>query len=315
MARKMEAGELETTWFERHRSTPRTQIPDHWPAAYRRLVERRIEVISEIKNVRLIEKPEFKRRWSTDLWENRVQEALRSWLLDRLEEKSLWSQARLKTSARLTDELRHDGEFVEVAQLYAGHQSIDLARIVEKLVLDEVVPFLPAYRYKPTGLKKRTVWERTWDLQRQDDAIDARADLPEGDPRRLSKEAAASLKAREVGEIPVPPKYKSSDFQKTTYWRLRGKLDVPKERFIHYPGAEKEADDTPVIGWAAGTISSRTRPWRSTTESVRKMDGARIVWCRFWRVSSISFPGSSNGMTTRFRNSGWAWGTITGSLS
>ena len=33
----------------------------------------------------------------------------------------------------------------------------------------------------------------------------------------------------------MPPKYASADFLKTDYWRLRGKLDVPKERWISYP--------------------------------------------------------------------------------
>ncbi len=46
MARQMAAGELETTWFERHRSTPITELPAHWPEHYRRAVERRIEVIA-----------------------------------------------------------------------------------------------------------------------------------------------------------------------------------------------------------------------------------------------------------------------------
>ena len=73
------------------------------------------------------------------------------------------------------------------------------------------VPFLPILRYKPTGLRKREVWERTWDLQRQEDA------------------------GEDVGDIPVPPKYATADFLKTDYWRLRGKLDVPKERWISYP--------------------------------------------------------------------------------
>jgi hypothetical protein len=55
---------------------------------------------------------------------------------------------------------------------------------------------------------------------------------------------------REVGDIPVPPKYASADFKDSTYWRLRGKLDVPKERFISYPGCERGADDSLVIAWA-----------------------------------------------------------------
>ena len=40
MARQMAKGELQTTWFERHGSTPITELPKHWPAAYRKLVER-----------------------------------------------------------------------------------------------------------------------------------------------------------------------------------------------------------------------------------------------------------------------------------
>ena len=45
MAHKMAAGALETTWFERHRSTPITALPGHWPDDYRRLVERRMALI------------------------------------------------------------------------------------------------------------------------------------------------------------------------------------------------------------------------------------------------------------------------------
>ncbi len=50
-------------------------------------------------------------------------------------------------------------------------------------------------------------------------------------------------------KIPVPPKYTGSDFQKSTYWRLRGKLDVPKERWISFPHCEGE-DGTLAIAWA-----------------------------------------------------------------
>ena len=50
--------------------------------------------------------------------------------------------------------------------------------------------------------------------------------------------------------IPVPPKYGRADFAKPSYWPLRGKLDVPKERFISYPGVGKENDPTPLVGWA-----------------------------------------------------------------
>jgi hypothetical protein len=34
MARQMAHGELNTTWFERHGSTPITELPLHWPEDY-----------------------------------------------------------------------------------------------------------------------------------------------------------------------------------------------------------------------------------------------------------------------------------------
>ncbi len=91
---------------------------------------------------------------------------------------------------------------------------------------DEAVPFLAAYRYKDSGLRKREAWEQTWALQRREDA------------------------GERVGPIPVPPKYTSADFRKTSYWQARGKLDVPKERFIAYPDAGRETDPTLLLGWA-----------------------------------------------------------------
>lgn len=75
-------------------------------------------------------------------------------------------------------------------------------------------------------------------------------DLPDGDPRKLTNEQANREKDAQVGDIAAPPKYASADFKKGGYWRLRGKLDVPKERFIIYPGAERSVDPTPVVGWA-----------------------------------------------------------------
>ncbi|MCY1059696.1 BREX-2 system adenine-specific DNA-methyltransferase PglX [Nannocystis sp. SCPEA4] len=50
--------------------------------------------------------------------------------------------------------------------------------------------------------------------------------------------------------IPVPSKYEPGDFRSPAYFRLRGKLDVPHERFISYPDAVSAADRLPVYGWA-----------------------------------------------------------------
>lgn len=55
-----------------------------------------------------------------------------------------------------------------------------------------------------------------------------------------------------LGDIPVPSKYASSDFISTggaKYWNLRGKLDVPKERWVSFPHCQGE-DQTLAIAWA-----------------------------------------------------------------
>ncbi len=226
MARQMKRGDLQTTWFERHGSTPITEVPPHWPVAYRTLVERRIKLIESNKEIGLIERPEYKRRWNTEPWAEQVRRASANWLLDRLEAYSQSSTPELTTAARLADRASCDSEFMQVAALYRGRPDFDTTALVAELVEAESVPLLPALRYKPSGLRKREVWERTWDLQRREDA------------------------GEEVGDIPVPPKYTSADFLKPDYWRLRGKLDVPKERWVSYPHCQTDSDPSLVVGWA-----------------------------------------------------------------
>jgi hypothetical protein len=250
MARKVAAGELETTWFERHGSTPITQLPEHWPEHYRKLVERRIALIETDRNTGLIERPEYKRRWNIEPWEAQRQRALLDALHDRLEAGRFWPSVQLTSVARLADLARADAEFMRVAEAYRGRPDFDVTTLVTELLGAEAVPYLPVLRYTEAGLRKRMQWARTWELQRQEDAIDALVDLPDDDPCKLTSEQAAAQKVRRVGTIPVPPKYGSTDFKKADYWRLRGKLDVPKERFIVYPGAERSVDPTPVVAWA-----------------------------------------------------------------
>lgn len=284
LARRMAAGLEQTTWFERHGSTPITEIPAHWPEAYRRVVARRIELIESDKSIGLIERPEFKRRWNTPDWHGQEQAALRDWLLARLEAPALWpadagQPPQFGSTNRLAESVSRDPEFMQVAALYAGHADFDLPTLVAELVAGEAVPALPVQRYTDTGLRKRAQWQDTWALQRREDAIDAEIDVLEAERRqalmRIVREQAGGAepdadalawvseeldkdfaplrkarKAQEVGAIPVPPKYQSKDFLKPDFWRLRGGLDVPKERWISFPGCERGADGSLVIAWA-----------------------------------------------------------------
>ncbi|MFB6440142.1 BREX-2 system adenine-specific DNA-methyltransferase PglX [Streptomyces sp. NPDC056411] len=233
LARRVEAGEASGEWFKRHESTPLTEIPTHWPDAYRDLVQKRIDAIESNRAIGMVERPEYKRRWATDGWDAMRQKALKSWLLDRVEDRTYWFDASgnptVTTLARLAESLSADEDFTSVAELYAPRQ--DLAKTVRELLSEEHVPFVSALRYKPAGLKKRADWEHVWDLQREEDAA------PDEPAKRRIRQ-----------RTPVPPKYTSADFLKPSFWRARGKLDVPKERFVSYGTVNAQSPE--LYGWA-----------------------------------------------------------------
>ena len=261
MARRMAAGELETTWFARHGTTPITEPPAHWRDDYRVLVERRIALVESDRFIGLVERPEYKRRWNVESWHDQEQRALRRWLLDRLESPAYWPEIRLATVRALAERAGTDADFRQVAARYAGHTSVDLDSLVEALVESESVPALPILRYKPSGLAKRTDWERTWARQRQEDLIDAEVEAStprredETEERHTARLEAARRhrKQEEIGKHPPPPKYRSADFLKPVFWRLRGALDVPKERFVSFQSMSRDSDPTLLVGWAGWT--------------------------------------------------------------
>lgn len=240
MARQMEEG-LDTSWFSHwnHRFEAVTDIPKEWPPAYRDVVQSRLDVIESDPRIAILEKPEHKRRWATEPWEKEQERALRDWLLTRLEQPSLWrdgaGRPQWQSVSQLAERVSVDAELLGVLELWSGRPGADVAAQLSDLLADEHVPYLAALRYKPSGLRKREQWEQTWELQRAED------------------------RGEKVGVIPVPQKYTTADFVKTSYWRHRGKLDVPKERFISYPGAERGADQTLVLGWAGWDHSEQAQ--------------------------------------------------------
>ena len=114
--------------------------------------------------------------------------------------------------------------FAVCAEVYAP--GVGVNRVVSELCAAEALPCLATARFAASGLKKHDEWHRCWARQRQEDG-------------------GKSVQAAEP-----PPKYKPNDVLESSYWRLRGKLDVPKERFISYPGATTDDDPSPLIGWA-----------------------------------------------------------------
>ena len=156
-------------------------------------------IIETDPNIALIEQPEYKRRWNTEPWDSQLEHALRMAarspgelfrLRGRMKDDgpalcklvfALVSVARrLTPPGRTRTSYRPPNSSATIAP--------STSRLVAELVAAESVPLLPVLRYKPSGTHQTWwTWERTWDLQRQQDAIDVRRSCSSTDPNSLSE--------------------------------------------------------------------------------------------------------------------------------
>ena len=235
LARAVADGSEQSGWFERHGRGPLTNVPDKGSRAWRDLWQARHDA-AESGFIKMLERPEYKRRWAGPSWDQLVAEAAVEALLDRLEAPELWRDSAgrpiVRSAAQVADDLRHDAHFRELLTIHLGSPDFDLPTGVGRLLAAHAVPGLAALRYKASGLEKFHAWERTWELQRIEDR-------------------------GERVTVPVPPKYVQADFLKTNYWSARGKLDVPKESFISFPGSKLPDDAAELYGWAGWDHAER----------------------------------------------------------
>lgn len=82
---------------------------------------------------------------------------------------------------------------------------------------------------------------------------------------------AAALKAAAVGAVPAS--LSAADFRKSGWWRLRGKLDVPKERFVSLPGCERDPDRSLVVGWAGWDALEQSHAVAGYFNRMREREG------------------------------------------
>jgi hypothetical protein len=243
--------EGKTGWFERHGWAPVTALSDV-PAPWRAVTEARLARTAASRELGLLEQPTYKRRWYRPDYDEEEREALALWLADRVEEEA---KARVEpfTVRVLAAALQDDPVVEAVATLYAG-SGFDLDKLVAAILDEGSVPSAKPHVFTDEGLVKRAAWERCWQLQHAEDAWDAQQ-------KAHDDAVAAGLPPAEIPPGPtgprpapeVPPKYASGDYRKPAYWKHRGKLDVPKERFIAYteaPDALTEGGKSPLYGWA-----------------------------------------------------------------
>lgn len=290
LARKSSASESGAdAWFTRHKLTPTPAIPEHWPDDYKVIVRKRLELMESDQFVKLIEQPEYKRRWMPLDWDELEQDALGDWLLTFLGRESFdETNPTLITAAQLSDRVQRNPLASAIAKRIAGTDLFDSQQLVVNLLESEHVPQVAADRLKSESMSKFRAWHETWQKQRLEDSIDLElgvnaplSDLEQENPEKLAdfhqrQQKAAAKKAKVVGDISVPPKYAKSDFKVGHYWTLRGKLDVPKERFFSFPGCEKPGDSTLVVGWAGMDHLQRARAIAAWYIERKEQDGWEV---------------------------------------
>lgn len=241
-----------SAWWARHGHDRVTEIPELYSPAHRARIQARMDRIEEDPRLQLLEAPAYKRRWQTPDLAKAEKEAAESWLLNRLEDLFAPKSEQPHHSAagelaapkpyRLETVVaawQRDPRVVAVAGVWTGSgAATDLTIVAEKLLRKSAIPDNPYRVYTPEGLRKLGEWKRVWALQDQEDAgvtllVDPRTNEPLRDPTT----------GKTTNNIPLPPKFDKSDFQ-ADYFATRGKLNVPRERFIAF------ADLTPTLyGW------------------------------------------------------------------
>jgi hypothetical protein len=247
--------ENRSTWWTRHGHKRVVEIPGTCTEMQKQRIRERMDVIVANPWIGLLETPTYKRRWEPIDWDRDAVRAAEAWLLDRLE-NVFASQVSALHSARgfapyrleeLVVAWSRDPQVVAAAGIMTGDGlSVDLSRVAEKLLRANAVPDNPNRLYSAEGLRKLEEWKRVSFIQDQEDAweaavADAKANCSESPVKRIVDPDDPS---KELDSIPLPPKFEKSDFVKAEYFSLRGKLDVPRERFIIFSDLSP-----PRFGW------------------------------------------------------------------
>ncbi|MEZ4299364.1 MAG: NERD domain-containing protein [Polyangiaceae bacterium] len=165
--------------------------------------------------------------------EQRLAASCEEWLLDRIEDvfRGLDDACALDVSG-IAARLETAAGTREVIWLLRGPANdAPLEPTILDLLESNAVSFHASFRHTAVGQAKRAEWEHTWELQRREDA---------GEP--VCPEVA--------------PSYDRIDYRDAVTWRHRGRLDVPTERFIRYPGAAPDGL-TALYGWAGWEVEQR----------------------------------------------------------
>lgn len=201
--------------------------PAPLPEALRALTEARQALIRSNPDIALLEDPLYKRRWIPPADDQEFREAAAWWLAEKLE-WLLERHGKPLSLAAWADRARRDERILAVLEVLSGTQLFELEDRLLEVIRANAVPNRPEHYLKPSGLRKFYAGQRA-----------------------------------SPGEHPTP-EYARTDFSDATAWRLRGKLNIPRERFIYYAefdhtprGVNAPDGGGPWFGWAGWRAPQR----------------------------------------------------------
>ncbi len=250
LARRVASGEEETKWFDRHRLEPVTEIPSEYDEGYAAVLRARLALIESDETVGILEQPAYKRRWTQTVWDERVRSAATALLADGLEASVRESGPSQPASLNLlANRLARDERLLAIASLL-GASTDTLAATLGRILDASAVPDSPSRFLKRTGLQKLVA-----------DAVSGSPDntVPFEPGRATNWKGVWRLQEREdrgevIEPMPVAPPFKPADYAQPSGWKLRGKFNVPNERFIAYDDVQPRR-----YGWGGWTVAERAR--------------------------------------------------------
>jgi hypothetical protein len=187
-----------------------------------------------------LESPEYKRKWEPLRWHEDVRSAAFAWLATRIETVTD-RRGRPMSQLQIVADLQDEARVLAVAEVYQQRRDVDLAGLVAEILASESVPNHRFHVYTESGLTKHSAWEEMWRLQRIEDS------------------------GGMIDLIQLPPQYsqgsrgKSTDFLRNEYWHLRGKIDMPKERFVAFTEVPGRSGAETLYCWAGWTPTQRLK--------------------------------------------------------
>jgi hypothetical protein len=234
-----------SAWWSSHGHDRVTEIPPIYSEVMRARIQARMDLIESDPRIQFIEQGTYKRRWQTPDLIAETLTAAESYLLDRLEDLFAPGGPLSKPTAyrleQIVDAWTQSPRTIAVARVWKGGD-LDLTMAAEQLLRAGSLPDNPYRIYTAEGMRTLAAWKQTWQLQDLEDQGKPLVDPDTGKP---------------LESIPLPPKFDRTHFQSADAFSTRGKLNVPRERFILFADL-----NPPRYGWNG---------WRDTERALAQI--------------------------------------------